>query len=948
MSRLPIPGQDDDVWGAILNDYLGVSLAPGGTVNPGVIGTAQLQNNCVTNAQLDSSTQSIIASVASKYVKPAGGIPSSDLSSAVQTSLSSANNALPASGGTMTGKLIVPSFQVTGGSPSSGEILTADSSGNATWAVPPSAPVSSVAGKTGAVTLVEGDVANLTTDLSAKYVKPGGGIPSTDMTSAVQTALGDATSAVQSVNGHIGNSVTVTAGDVGGLLATNNLSDVSSAGASRQNIHVPDLLPAACVAASNVASLSGLNTYDGYTLTAGDQVLLIAQSTASQNGPWVAASGAWTRPTDFATGNSVKARSIAIIQGTTYGGSTYLLQTNSSITIDTTSQTWVSQLPSSVANASSLWIDPRSYGAVFDGVTDDTTAINNAIAAAQTANGVVVLPPGKTALVTSLTYNAGNWSMVGGGKTSSILRQKSGTATPILASTGSGWPYFRVRFADFGLDATVNTASNTGGLFMQGSSNSLAQRLWIHACNNYGIKLMGGGAGTSGDAMYCQIDQCDIISTGTGGACIQLSPQTSPAAGSHPDRARITNNFFTNLYTHNTTGVLIDVPPTVALASNADGVLVSGNNMQGIAVPFDVCTQQGLFIGNTTECTGAGQTMNVYVRQGPANYPSNNNTFIANEYATQGVALNFTFNDSGVGTNRYEWNLGSSNIQVGASINTLLTDRIGVFGSGGNTIISVLNLLKSTAVTRSIPHFGMVPMPGTPTIQTGQAKGIFVDNNNAVGLYGIGGANGGVRAWLDNGANAVAGNVLDDGNGNFLNASGQKVGVTKIFDSTAGSTVANFNITSIPAGFGSLVVVCHLASDRAAAASDVVNLQINGDAGANYDYEYTTWHGGTAGSNGSAAAATAAIAGRCTATGTGPANTFSGLRLELPSYDDTTNNKTYFGTIHYKDGTGGVNINSGTCGGDWRSTAAITQITLTPNTGPHFIAGSRVIVYGMP
>ena len=146
--------------------------------------------------------------------------------------------------------------------------------------------------------------------------------------------------------------IPTTASSIGGLLAANNLSDVNNAGTSRQNIHVPSLSPAACVAAANVASLSGLNTYDGYTLTAGDQVLLIAQSTASQNGPWVAAAGAWTRPTDFATGNSVKARSIQIIQGTTYGGSTYLLQTNSSITVDTTSQTWVSQLPSSVVTTS--------------------------------------------------------------------------------------------------------------------------------------------------------------------------------------------------------------------------------------------------------------------------------------------------------------------------------------------------------------------------------------------------------------------------------------------------------------------------------------------------------------------------------------------------------------------------------------------------------------------
>jgi hypothetical protein len=137
------------------------------------------------------------------------------------------------------------------------------------------------------------------------------------------------------------------------LQKTANLSDVADPGTSRQNLHIPALSSAACVASSNVASLSGLNSYDGYTLTAGDIVLLAGQSTPSQNGPWVAAAGSWTRPTDFATGNSVKARTIAVIQGTTYGGSTWLLKTNGSITVDTTSQTWVQQLPSSVVSVSS-------------------------------------------------------------------------------------------------------------------------------------------------------------------------------------------------------------------------------------------------------------------------------------------------------------------------------------------------------------------------------------------------------------------------------------------------------------------------------------------------------------------------------------------------------------------------------------------------------------------
>ena len=93
MTRLPIPGSDDGTWGDILNAYLEVSHASDGTLNSNVVGTSQLQDNAVTNAKLDIPTQTTIASVASKYTKPAGGIPSTDLSGAVQTSLGKADSA---------------------------------------------------------------------------------------------------------------------------------------------------------------------------------------------------------------------------------------------------------------------------------------------------------------------------------------------------------------------------------------------------------------------------------------------------------------------------------------------------------------------------------------------------------------------------------------------------------------------------------------------------------------------------------------------------------------------------------------------------------------------------------------------------------------------------------------------------------------------------------------
>jgi Pectate lyase superfamily protein len=93
MTRLPQPGSDDDTWGDILNAYLDISHNSDGTLRSDVVGTNQIQNNAVTNAKLDGPTQTTIASVASKYTLPSGGIPSTDLTSGVQTSLGKADTA---------------------------------------------------------------------------------------------------------------------------------------------------------------------------------------------------------------------------------------------------------------------------------------------------------------------------------------------------------------------------------------------------------------------------------------------------------------------------------------------------------------------------------------------------------------------------------------------------------------------------------------------------------------------------------------------------------------------------------------------------------------------------------------------------------------------------------------------------------------------------------------
>jgi len=69
-------------------------------------------------------------------------------------------------------------------------------------------------------------------------------------------------------------------------------------------------------------TLSGLQTIDTVTLVANDRVLLTDQTSPVENGLWLAQTGAWTRPTDFATGASAAAATVSIQGGGTNSDNT--------------------------------------------------------------------------------------------------------------------------------------------------------------------------------------------------------------------------------------------------------------------------------------------------------------------------------------------------------------------------------------------------------------------------------------------------------------------------------------------------------------------------------------------------------------------------------------------------------------------------------------------------
>lgn len=121
-----------------------------------------------------------------------------------------------------------------------------------------------------------------------------------------------------------------------------NLVGLANPGTSRSNLHVGILGSCQTVATASVSTTApGNGPWSGASVTIGGGILLTAQTTGSQNGPWIfnGPSSSLTRPTDYATGASVGSRTIQISAGT-YANTEWMTSNTSTIVVDTAATTW--------------------------------------------------------------------------------------------------------------------------------------------------------------------------------------------------------------------------------------------------------------------------------------------------------------------------------------------------------------------------------------------------------------------------------------------------------------------------------------------------------------------------------------------------------------------------------------------------------------------------------
>lgn len=189
---------------------------------------------------------------------------------------------------------------------------------------------------------------------------------------------------------------------------------------------------APCKAASTAnLTLSGEQTVDGVSCVTGNRVLVKNQTDATENGIYSVDTGSWTRTLDFDGTNDVVTGTQVYVNtgGGSNGGTTFVMTTSGTITIDT----------------SSLTFTRTSSGSI--------TPTNNTASAAQTAFTVATYQPGASTLsvfvnglrqrvttdyvetnTTTITFNTG---LMAGDEVDTFSQIPAATLTAAAASGSS-------------------------------------------------------------------------------------------------------------------------------------------------------------------------------------------------------------------------------------------------------------------------------------------------------------------------------------------------------------------------------------------------------------------------------------------------------------------------------------------------------------------------------
>jgi hypothetical protein len=155
---------------------------------------------------------------------------------------------------------------------------------------------------------------------------------------------------------------------------------------------------------------------------------------------------------------------------------------------------------------------------------------------------------------------------------------------------------------------------------------------------------------------------------------------------------------------------------------------------------------------------------------------------------------------------------------------------------------------------------------------------------------------------------------------------------------TVSTSAASYTFSSIPSTYTDLVLIGSLRSDKTTANSDTLFVQYNGDTGTNYSTIRMQGNGSTA--TAAKQTNTAQIALPEISSNGDTSNIFTPVIHNVMNYSNSSTYKTSISR------TNAVSVFVIAVAGLWRSTSAITSITIFP-AGGNFVSGSTLTLYGI-
>jgi hypothetical protein len=278
--------------------------------------------------------------------------------------------------------------------------------------------------------------------------------------------------------------------------------------AARQGLDVKQSVRVATTGAINLSSdLQAGDVIDGVTLVAGDRVLVKNQSTALENGIYVAvSSGAASRSSDANgtadTGELKPGTFTFVEEGTTNSDKGFVVSTNGTITIDTTAIAWTQ-----FSGAGSF---TAGDGLSQDGNTINVNVTSNRTAITADAIDISANYVGQSSITTLGTITTGVWN----GTDVAVADGGTGAGDAASARTNLG-----IKTTAGAVTTSTSTLARIASQGCAASASGTSTTTVTHNFNTLDVSVqiveVAGGATVIGDVVRNNADTVTVTLLGT-------------------------------------------------------------------------------------------------------------------------------------------------------------------------------------------------------------------------------------------------------------------------------------------------------------------------------------------------------------------------------------------------------------------------------------------------